>query len=218
MKKLENVVFVNENELQMRLQNFEQGQPAIQQIVDLIHSWQIGQVNTIDELSPLIVSPLHRESDRIALTEKWIDEKIGAQISESDIPKAGLFRLSKKSFVKMVDRPDPLPLVTLIAGTFHIVTLATSLAKIEKGKVIMDLEKYAALVDSYSLKAETPAEKTALKLFNELIGTLQKLSDMGALNELDLGRLKQHGFLAQTSGLSINPTLFRNIKSRLSHE
>jgi hypothetical protein len=209
------VIFQDKQKIAEAENRFHDGKQPLQAIVDAFNQLGIGDVTGIEELSKLMdANPGARNFGE--KLDDFVTNKISSQVNDADLPKLGLFRMKKKAAISMLETPDLSPFIDVMSENFDQAARALPLAGMKNGSVILAKAKHTAMIQRYTVEAETPQEKDVLKKLHSIIGTIQELHDSGALADRNIQQLKQIRMLANTKDLQIDPAYFSEIKQRIN--
>jgi hypothetical protein len=209
------VIFRDSQRIAQSETMFQDGKQPLQNIVDSFNQLGIGAIQDFNELTRLMsVNPSAREFSK--LLDNFIQQKIGSQLNEADIPSFGMFKMRKKAAVAMIETPDVSQFVEAYSENFQSASYAMELAGMVKGKIVLDKQKHTELIKRHTVEATTPAEKDVLKKLHSIIETIEELHTAGALADRNIQQLKQIRMLANTKDLQIDPAYFSEIKSRIN--
>jgi hypothetical protein len=213
--KTENVIFRDSQRIAQSETMFQDGKQPLQNIVEAFAELGIGAIQDFNELARLMnVNPSAREFSK--LLDNFIQQKIGSQLNEADIPSFGMFKMRKKAAVAMIETPDVSQFVEVYSENFQAASYAMELADLVKGKIVLSKAKHSALVERHTVSAKTAEEKTILAKLHGIVETLKELHTAGALADRNIQQLKQIRMLANTKDLQIDPAYFSEIKSRIN--
>jgi hypothetical protein len=214
--KTENVIFQDRQKIAEAENRFQDGKQPLQNIVDGFSQLGIGSLSGIEELTKLMdANPGARNFGE--KLDAFIEQKISDQVNEKDVPSFGMFKMRKKAAVAMIETPDLSPFIDVMSENFDQAARALPLSGMKNGSVILAKAKHTAMIQRYTVEAETPQEKDVLKKLHSIIETIEELYTAGAIIDRNVQQLKQIRMLANTKDLQIDPAYFAEIKSRISN-
>lgn len=217
MKTADNVLYQDFRMIADSERYFQDGKQALQNILDKFNALGVGNIQDFGELEKLIqIYPGdQRHKQQI---EAFIESKMANQISENDLPKLGLFRLKKSSFVTMLEKPDATEFINTFGENYQQAAAALPLAGFEKGKIVMDKAKHAGLIKTATITAETKAEKEVIARLKAAAAIFLELVESGVFTESEINRLcRTEIFKGDVKVLQPNPYFFQQIKGRITN-